>query len=59
MTRRILWDDPEAIWNHAVDEHVSYQITGDIDKWGWIWRSIKNLMGSCCRSKSKYVDEEV
>jgi len=34
------------LWNDAVEQHVSYQLTGEMSSGGWLWNSLKKLM--CC-----------
>ena len=29
------------LWNDAVEEHVSYQLTGEMSSGGWLWNTFK------------------
>jgi len=42
------------LWNDAVEQHVSYQLTGEMNEWGWLWNSLKKLMCCYCRAKPAY-----
>lgn len=39
------------LWNDAVEEHVSYQLTGEVSGWRWVCNGIKKLM--CCYRQTK------
>jgi len=41
------------LWNDAVEEHVSYQLTGEMSSGGWLWNTFKKLM--CCYRRTKPV----
>jgi hypothetical protein len=63
--RRNLWDDePEHLMryhsarNHAIRNHVDYQLSGSMNAWEWLWSGCKNLICGSCRKKREVVVEE-